>query len=151
MQTHLLFLRFQVFLLKYHLQLLVGTFLVLLTILLSMIANTVNLLGQAISEQPECSDSVNSDPENDDTFDYPGDVGCVSGTDPREWKDGECFDGFDNDRDGFIDRRDFGCRTPYDGEARPKARCEDTVDNDGDRNIDMQDSGCTSTQDPSEN
>lgn len=151
MQTPLFFLRFQVFLLKYHVQLLAGIFLLLFVILLSLISERVNLLGQVIPGITECNDGINIDPENDATFDYARDTGCINPADRREWKDGDCFDGKDNDGDGFIDRADFGCRTIFDGEKTPLARCQDTIDNDQDETIDMADRGCSSTMDNSEN
>lgn len=75
----------------------------------------------------------------------------VSTAGSLESNDPECFDGEDNDGDGFIDfPNDIGCSSVRDGaEANPQ--CSDGVDNDGDALIDFPaDPGCSSTSDLSE-
>lgn len=142
-------LRLQVFLLKYHLQLLAGTFVALLLVLFSMVSTSLNLRGQVVPPVSACADQIDND--GDGRSDYPPDLGCPTNIARDEWQDAECFDGKDNDRDGAVDFGDFGCHIVFNGERFPLARCEDNKDNDGDGMIDMADSGCSSAQDHSEN
>lgn len=65
-----------------------------------------------------------------------------------------CYDGVDNDQDGWIDRDDPDCSAedgPLDEIGRIAGlACNDGIDNDGDGAIDADDSVCTSAWGESE-
>jgi hypothetical protein len=92
-----------------------------------------NKLKQAC-EQPNgyVSDSTDFDDANASA--YPG-------------ADEICFDGIDNDGDGFIDCDDWDCDSACD----ESQNCFDGIDNDGDGFIDCDDWDCDSACDESQN
>jgi hypothetical protein len=53
-----------------------------------------------------------------------------------------CFDGLDNDGDGFVDEADPGCDDAADPSELGVAACDDGIDNDGDGSIDTADPDC---------
>jgi len=109
-------------------------------------------------EQPNGYVSDNTDFDDTNESAYPGaDELCFDGID----NDGDgfidcdtasdesqnCFDGIDNDGDGFIDCEDFDCDTACD----ESQNCFDGIDNDGDGFIDCEDFDCDTACDESQN
>jgi len=64
-----------------------------------------------------------------------------------------CFDGNDNDNDGWIDLDDPDCANPQSGQETGglgTTQCNDGLDNDGDGNVDADDVDCVDGYDTSE-
>ncbi len=66
----------------------------------------------------------------------------------------QCYDGVDNDNDGYIDLSDPGCMDENDDSESPNPtplpQCFDGLDNDGDGMYDLQDPGCSKASDTTE-
>jgi hypothetical protein len=89
---------------------------------------------EMLIEDPECSDGIdNSIPLNGAT-DWPSELRCTAPWDLSEQFD--CFDGIDNDGDGFIDFAggDPGCQ--FANDQSEAAQCSDGIDNDFDGTTD---------------
>ncbi|HEV8324867.1 MAG TPA: DUF4215 domain-containing protein [Myxococcota bacterium] len=64
---------------------------------------------------------------------------------------GACYDGADNDGDGYVDFADAGCTSLSDPSEYLGTQCDDAADNDGDGRVDYPtEPGCTSIADDDE-